>query len=295
MRRRACHGAVPMMNAHHLTEEIAMKIKTYGRKSILGLCCLCLLSAAGAVSAQSTTSDTGKSAQRSTTANNKEMQNANQHVDNAVDVVRRMESDPGLARLLDKAKGVFIVPKYGRGALIVGASGGPGVLLVKQGGSWSEPVFYTIGGISAGAQAGIEAGSLALILNSDKAVNNFMRNNKFSIDANAGLTVVNWSKQAERDAGRGDIVVWADAKGLFGGVAVSVTDINFDQKETAAYYQKNVAAQDVINGKVKNPHSSTLLRTLAGVSSATSTGESSGAGTSSRGKGESSSGQGGKQ
>ena len=186
------------------------------------------------------------------------MQTATQHVDKAVDVVRRMESGLALAKLLSKAKGVFIVPRYGRGALIVGVSGGPGVLLVKHYGTWSEPAFCTTGGLSADAQARIDTGSVALILNNEKAVDNFMRNNNFSINANFGLTIANWSKQKERDAGRGDVVVWAETHGVFGGLAVSVTDINFDAKETAGYYHQNVAAADVINGKVRNPHSAFL-------------------------------------
>jgi lipid-binding SYLF domain-containing protein len=182
-----------------------------------------------------------------------------------------MEAEPGIGKLLQQAKGVFIVPKFGRAALVVGGAGGPGVLLVKRGQAWSDPAFYTVGAISAGAQAGVQVGSIALVLNSDKAVNNFTRNNKFSIDANAGLTVINWSKEAERSAGRGDVVAWSDTKGLFGELAASITDIHYDAKETSAYYSQQVAASEVINGTVKNPHSATLKQALAAASTATST------------------------
>lgn len=234
-------------------------------------------------SAQSSDTGTMAGSQGSATSETKQARTATQHVDKAADVVKRMESDPGMAKLLSQAKGVFIVPKYGRGAFVVGVNGGPGVLLVKHEGTWSEPAFYTIGGLSAGAQAGLEVGSIALVLNNDKAVNNFMQNNKFSLGANAGLTIVNWSKQAERDAGRGDVVVWAESKGVFGGVAVAVNDIRFDRKETAGYYQREVSAKDVIDGKVTNPHSAVLKEALAGASSSStssggSTGEKSGSG-----------------
>jgi lipid-binding SYLF domain-containing protein len=230
-------------------------------------------------SAQSSDSGTMAGSQGSSaseTKQAKQARTATQHVDKATDVVRRMETDPGMAKLLSQAKGVFIVPKYGRGAFVIGVNGGPGVLLVKHEGTWSEPAFYTIGGLSAGAQAGLEVGSIALVLNNDKAVNNFMQNNKFALNANAGLTIVNWSKQAERDAGRGDVVVWADAKGVFGGVAVAINDIRFDRRETAGYYQREVSAKDVIDGKVTNPHSAALKQALAGASSSsTSSGGSS--------------------
>ena len=176
----------------------------------------------------------------------------------------------------------------GKSLTLSGRRPGPaGVLLVKEEGKWSEPAFYTFGGLSAGAQAGLEAGSIALVLNNDKAVANFMQNNKFSLGANAGLTVVNWSKQAERDAGRGDVVVWAEAKGVFGGVAVAINDIHFDRKETAGYYQQSqVTAKDVLGGKLTNPHSAALKQALSGTSSSTSSGsDSSSSGETSSGTG----------
>jgi lipid-binding SYLF domain-containing protein len=77
-------------------------------------------------------------------------------------------------------------------------------------------------------------------------------------------------------------VVWAESKGVFGGVAVAINDIRFDRKETAGYYQRNqVTAKDVIDGKVTNPHSATLKQALAGTSSTNSSG---GSGSSSSGE-----------
>jgi lipid-binding SYLF domain-containing protein len=201
-------------------------------------------------------------------------QTAVRHVDAAVDAIHKMEAESGMDKLLQQAKGVFIVPSFGRAALGVGGAGGPGVLLVKHGDSWSDPAFYTVGALNVGAQAGIQAGSVALVLNSDKAVNNFMRNNKFSVDANAGLTIFNWSKEAQRSAGRGDVVAWTDTKGLFGDLAVGISDIHYDARETSAYYHQKVAAQDVINGMVSNPQAGTLKQALAAATSATSSGSS---------------------
>jgi hypothetical protein len=71
------------------------------------------------------------------------------HVDDALVVVRQLESDATMRKLLQDASGVFIVPTYGRAALGIGAHGGAGVLLVKKAsGNWTNPVFYNIGGIS---------------------------------------------------------------------------------------------------------------------------------------------------
>lgn len=209
------------------------------------------------------------------------------HVNKAVQVVQQMERDRELAAALRRAKGVFVVPDYGRAALGVGARGGAGVLLVRRANTWSDPSFYNMGGISAGLQAGVEAGSVAFILNDQKAVDSFKQDNKFSLNADTGLTVVNWSKKGQASAGRGDIIVWSDTEGLFGGAAVSVTDINYDADETASYYGRRVAAREVLAGKVANPQAAALKQALAAAADDNQAGSmgSSAAGSTSAGSG----------
>jgi lipid-binding SYLF domain-containing protein len=149
---------------------------------------------------------------------------------------------------------------------------------------WSDhPAFYTSGGISVGLQAGAKGGAVAFVLNNDKALNSFKQDNKFALSGDAGLTVVNWSKMAEGTPDKSDVVAWSDTKGLFAGASVALNDIHFDKKENAAYYQQTVAANDVVDGKVKNPHSSTLKQALAKTSSGTASGSSGASGSTSAG------------
>jgi lipid-binding SYLF domain-containing protein len=233
----------------------------------------------GGTSGANATTGSGSSGASSGAANARstdETQDANSHVDKAIRVMHKMESDPTLRTALQQAQGVFVVPDYGRAALGVGARGGAGVLLTKRGGKWAEPAFYTLGGVSAGAQAGVEGGSIAMILNNQKALNSFKQNNNFSLNADAGLTVLAWSGKAQGSVGKGDVTMWSDTKGLLGDIAVSVTDVNFDEAETGAYYgQKISSAKDVIEGRVKNPHAAILQRALASLPSAGKGGQSS--------------------
>ncbi len=217
----------------------------------------------------------------------KEMRKATEHVNKAVQVVQQMQATPEMRALLQRSKGVFVVPDYGGAALGIGARGGAGVLLVRSGDSWSSPAFYNMGGISAGLQAGVEAGAVAFVLNDQKALTSFMQNNKFSLGADAGLTLADWSKRGEGSAGWGNITAWADTEGLFGGVALNVTDIDYDEDETSAYYQRQVAAREVLAGKVRNPQADTLRQTLANIASgsaASSMGGSGAKGTTASGK-----------
>lgn len=197
----------------------------------------------------------------------KEMRKATEHVDKAVRVVHQMERTPEMRSLLQRSKGVFVVPDYGNAALGIGARGGAGVLLVRNGDTWSNPAFYNYGGVSIGPQAGAEAGAIAFVLNDQKALNSFMQNNKFSLNADAGLTLVDWSKKGAGAAGWGNITAWADTEGLFGGAALAVADVDYDEDETAGYYKRQVAARDVLSGKVSNPQADMLRKALANVSS----------------------------
>ena len=203
---------------------------------------------------------------------------ASKHVNDAIAVVRRMDADKTMQRVMQDARGVFIVPTYGRAAFGIGGQGGAGVLLVKQpDGAWSDPVFFNIGGISIGAQAGAEGGPVAFVLKNDKAVQRFTDINNFSLSADAGLTVINWAKIAQGSTGLGDVVAWSGTKGLFGNVAtLGVNDIRFNSRLTQSYYGKMASADDVMSGKVKNPESDSLKQALAEAVSGTATGTSSG-------------------
>src|SRR6267142_6276954 len=93
---------------------------------------------------------------------------AQMRVNDAIPVVGKMKVDPHANELLQKAKGVLIVPHYLQAALVFGGRGGAGLLLIRHDAHWSNPVFYKISGGSFGAQIGGTKGALVLLLMSDK-------------------------------------------------------------------------------------------------------------------------------
>ena len=184
-------------------------------------------------------------------------------VNEATAVVEKMKADPELKKLLQPAKGVFIVPTYGRGGWGVGVRGGEGVMLTQSRDKWSNPVFYNLGGISIGLQGGAEAGSMAMLLMNDKAVNQFMNDNNFSLTAGAGLTVVNYTGKAMLQAGNGDVIVWVDTKGAFANATIGVTDIRRDESDTKAFYKRTATVKEILNGAVTSTQADTLKQALS--------------------------------
>ena len=190
-------------------------------------------------------------------------QAAVKHVSDAVGVVHTMSNETGMPALLGRARGVFIVPTYGRAALGVGGAGGAGVLMVRQAdGAWGNPVFFDTGGLSIGLQAGVEGGPIALVLLNQKAVDSFRNRNNFSLSADAGLTVVNFARMAQGSTA-GDVVAWSGSKGLFGNAAtVGINDVRYNQRLTEAYYGKPMTALQAIDSKETNAQADALRKVL---------------------------------
>lgn len=173
-----------------------------------------------------------------------------QLVTDAAHAVKRATSDPHFADLMKQAKGVFVMPNLVKGAAIVGGQGGQGVLLARHGTHWSDPAFLTTGSISIGAQAGGEAGPVIMLLMSDKALNDFIDANNFSLNANAGLTIVNYSARGQAGIGKGDIVVWSGEKGALAGASISGSDITQNQTADRNFYGRPVTTKDIMDGHV---------------------------------------------
>ena len=189
---------------------------------------------------------------------------AQTRIDDAIPIVGKMKSDPHVNELLQKCKGIVIVPHYLQAALVFGGRAGSGVFLARRQASWSDPVFYKISGGSFGAQIGGTKGALVLMLMSDKAVNAFENQaSTWSLSAGAGLTAVNYSKQTPESETLSDVIVWSDTKGLFGGAAVGASKVTRDASADQIYYKNSdVTAQQILSGAITNPNASSLVAVM---------------------------------
>lgn len=188
---------------------------------------------------------------------------AQERVRGAESLVQQMKQDPALAATLQRARGIFIIPQYGRGGFIVGGEGGGGVVLAKHDGGWSSPAFFTLSGGSIGAQAGGEGGAVAMILMTPKAVSRFESSSSgWSLNGNAGLTVVKWSGKTQANTG-GDVILWTNTKGLYGGLTASLTHISPDTKMDHAYYHQPATSSQILAGNISNPNADPLRNALA--------------------------------
>src|ERR1700733_2172772 len=115
-----------------------------------------------------------------------------QLVEKSRETFQSMMSDkqyPSLVDLSTRAKAVIIVPNLIRAAFFFGGRGGNGVMLVRDpSGKWSQPAFYTLGGISWGLQFGGQSSELIIMVMSDKGLNAIM-DHEVTLGGDAGLAI----------------------------------------------------------------------------------------------------------
>ena len=164
------------------------------------------------------------------------------------------------------AKALLIVPQLLKGAFFFGAEGGSGVLIVrnKDTNDWSQPAFYTLGGLSFGLQWGGQASEVILMARTDGAVEEFS-SSSFKLGADASIAVgaygagIEGSTSPNLDA---DFLSFSLSQGAFAGVSFEGAAFYENEDSNKAYYGKKVRPMDILFKKsVNNPHSAGLRKT----------------------------------
>jgi lipid-binding SYLF domain-containing protein len=219
-----------------------MNWKTRTSVSLARMVATALVVAVSAVGAAPASGDTTKDAR-----------DAQQLVERAKLTIESFAADKTVGKpvrdLIKKAKGVYIAPEVLRGAFIVGASGGSGVLLVRGNkGQWNGPAFYTIGEASFGLQAGADKSEVVLLIMSERGVSSMLASSvKLGADASVAAGPVGAGATAETANVSADILSFARAKGLYAGASLEGAVMARREGLNEAYYNKNdVTPTDIL-------------------------------------------------
>jgi lipid-binding SYLF domain-containing protein len=168
--------------------------------------------------------------------------NPNQIVVDATNVLSQSVAMPsGLPQsMLPSAQGIVIVPNMVRGAFVIGAQFGRGVLLTRgPGGAWQPPRMITITGGSLGYQIGVQSTDLILIFRTPQSVANLLRGTlKVGVDASAAAGPVGRQASAATDLPmQAEILSYSRARGAFLGVSIDGSVVSMDTATDAMFYQ----------------------------------------------------------
>jgi SH3 domain-containing YSC84-like protein 1 len=200
----------------------------------------------------------------------KDAREAQQLVERAKLTVESFTADQATGKavrdLIKKAKGVYVAPEVLRGAFIVGASGGSGVLLIRDDkGRWNGPAFYTIGEASFGFQAGADKSEVMLLIMSDRGVSSMLASSiKLGADASVAAGPVGAGSSAETANLSADILSFSRQKGLFAGVSLDGAVMSKRDGLNEAYYKKEdvTPTEILIKGAPSNKNAASLKTQL---------------------------------
>jgi len=186
-------------------------------------------------------------------------------VNDAVQTLRNFESDSKQAWFrenVSKARGLFIVPRLGKGGFIIAGSGGRGLVVVRDdAGNWSQPAFYTVGSASIGLQIGAQESEVIYLVMSDAGMDALM-GTKFQLGADGTLMTGPVGMGAQ--AATTDMLGFSRGVGLFGGISAEGTVIHPDFKRNEAYYGQAVSASEILlRHSVQNADAGQLIATVS--------------------------------
>ena len=140
--------------------------------------------------------------------------------------------------LLQRARGIAVIPNVIRGGFIFGARRGRGVVVVRdERGDWSTPAFITLTGGSIGAQIGAESTDLVLVFANDNAVRN-LQSGKFTLGGEASAVAGPLGRNAAMAVTfRAEVYSYVRSRGLFAGAAFQGARLAIDDDTNAAYYR----------------------------------------------------------
>lgn len=170
-------------------------------------------------------------------------------------------------QFLRRAKAVVVCPRIFKAGFFIGGEGGQCVLVSRAAtGSWSDPAFYTMGSGSFGLQIGVQDAEVIMMLMNTTALNAFL-NSQFKVGADAGISIATIGAGVGGSTGTAlgaDIITFAKARGLYGGISLSGSVFSNDSALDQQYYGQLIdPRQIVVTMNANNPGANPLRAMLA--------------------------------
>jgi lipid-binding SYLF domain-containing protein len=157
--------------------------------------------------------------------------------------------------ILEQATCVAVIPSLVKGAFLVGAEYGQGVVTCRTGHGWSAPVFIRLAGASFGFQIGGQATDLVLVAVNDHGFQDLLKS-KFKLggDVSASAGPVGRNSQAATDwKMNAELLTYSRSKGLFAGIDLNGDTVSQNSEDTNRYYGQTYGFRTILHGDVPVP------------------------------------------
>lgn len=158
--------------------------------------------------------------------------------------------------LLERAHCVAIIPGMKKGAFIVGAKYGKGVLMCRKPGSgWSGPGTVKIEGGSVGFQIGGGEIDVVLLVMNERGAQSVV-NSEFKVGGSASVMAgpVGRSATAQTDAFmRAEMLGYSRSRGIFAGISLDGSTIREDSEDNQKVHGKPLTNKQILFGGTPVP------------------------------------------
>jgi SH3 domain-containing YSC84-like protein 1 len=153
---------------------------------------------------------------------------------------------------------IVVVPSFKKGAFVVGAEYGQGVVSCRTGHGWSAPAFVQLTGASFGFQAGGQATDLVLVAVTHAGAQRLLHDKiKLGADVSVAAGPVGRDSQASTtELANAGFLTYSRNKGLFAGVDLNGDVVNQNLNDTQTYYGKDIPYERILSGGVRPPSGS---------------------------------------
>lgn len=165
-----------------------------------------------------------------------------------------------------KATCVAVIPGFKKGAFMVGAQYGQGVLSCRTGHGWSAPVFIQMTGASFGLQVGGQSTDLVLVAINHDGFQHLLKDKvKLGGDVAVAAGPLGRNSQASTtELANAALLSYSRSKGVFAGIDLTGDVVNQNQDDTRAYYGKDLPYERILTGEVAVPTGAKhFVRTVA--------------------------------
>lgn len=188
-----------------------------------------------------------------------------ERIENSIEVLRAFgDMKDGIPQeLLKMSEGIMIVPKMINAGFVVGGKRGRGIAMIKnEDGTWSDPLFVTITGGSVGFQIGVQAVDLVLVFKHRKTLEE-MGNGTFTLGGDLSATAgpVGRSGSVSTDYKfDAEVYSYSRSKGLFAGISLAGSSINFDKGSNKNFYGVDALSEDILGSSKSDDNNVLTLR-----------------------------------
>lgn len=164
--------------------------------------------------------------------------------------------------IASKAQCIAVVPGLVKGAFIVGAEYGQGVVSCRTAHGWSGPVFIRMAGGSWGFQIGGSGTDLVLVAMNQEGMQDLLQT-RFKIGGTAAVAAGPVGREAQAATNlsmHAELLTYSRSHGLFAGVDLSGATVSDNTDDTVALYGGKYHTFDqILNGHVPPPHNQAAM------------------------------------